>query len=435
MLINYSFGNFRSFRDTAQISMAATSQTTLNDNMIRLKQKRFLPSAVIYGANASGKSNIILSLKVLKKIITSGSVFYSDEDLNILELYPFIHEKENRPISFETEFINNNIHCLYTLEINVDKFNRSGKRYISKEELYLKSKNKDILIYKRNEDSIMISTEYSALRYMNASKNFISEIQKKLNENMDKSSLFLTSGFKSIINNELADCVISFFSDKLVIIDNFASMSSPSIQFKSKQNIDKDFILWNKVLDGFVKGADFGPQQILFKSNTDTSDDHTAEMKLYSMYSNENNHMFFIPAHLMESVGTLKMIDFALIFVNFFPSGCVFLMDEFDASLHPEIVKGILALFNDPEFNKNGSQLIFTTHNPIYLNNKIFRRDQILFVEKDKENFQSEVYTLADFGSTEVRNDENYLINYFKGKYSSMPYIDFSSLINQEDDE
>lgn len=434
MLINYSFGNFRSFRDTAQISMAATSQTTLNDNLIHLKQKRFLPSAVIYGANASGKSNIILSLKILKKIIISGSVSYSDEDLKFLELYPFIHEKENRPISFEIEFINNNVRCLYALKIDVDKYNRNGERYISKEELYLKSNSKNTLIYSRTKDSINISTERSALRYMNSSRNFILEIQQKLTKNMDKSVLFLTSGFKSTINSELADCVISFFSDKLVIIDNFAVMSSPSIQFKSKQNIDKDFILWNKVLDGFVKGADFGPQQILFKSDTDTTDDHTAEMKLYSMYFNEKNHMF-IPAQLMESVGTLKMIDFALIFVNFFPEGCVFLMDEFDSSLHPEIVKGILALFNDSEFNKNGSQLIFTTHNPIYLNNRIFRRDQILFVEKDKENFQSEVYTLADFGSTEVRNDENYLINYFKGKYSSMPYIDFSSLITQEDDE
>ena len=108
-------------------------------------------------------------------------------------------------------------------------------------------------------------------------------------------------------------------------------------------------------------------------------------------------------------------------------------MDEFDASLHPEIVKGIIALFHDSDFNTEGSQLIFTTHNPIYLNNKIFRRDQIAFVEKDRINFQSSVYTLADFGSTDVRNDENYLINYFKGKYSSLPYIDFSSLFKGDD--
>lgn len=433
MLVRYSFKNFRSFYDTAEISMIANSQTTLNNNLIRLKQKRFLSSAVIYGANASGKSNIILSLNVLKKIIVSGSVSASDDILNNLELYPFIYTNENKPVSFEIEFINNNIRCLYILEINVEKLRRGSDRYISKEELYLQSKTKNILIYSRNKDSINISTERSALRYMKTSSNFITEIQPKLNQNMDKSVLFLTGGFKSIISSELADCVISFFNDQLFIMDNFIA-GSPKLKLTSNKSIEDEFILWNEVLEKFVKGADFGPQKIFFKSNISSSDDRKVNMELYSQYS-DGKHGAFVPAKIMESVGTLKMIDFALLFMEFFMQGCVFIMDEFDSSLHPEIVKGIIALFNDPEVNKNASQLIFTTHNPIYLNNKIFRKDQILFVEKSQEDFKSEVYTLADFGSEEVRNDENYLVNYFKGKYSSMPYIDFASVISQEDDE
>lgn len=433
MLISYSFGNFRSFYDNADVSMNATSQTTLNSNLIRWKQKRFLPSAVIYGANASGKSNIILSLNVLKRIIVSGSVSTSDDILNNLQLYPFIYTGEIKPISFETEFISNDVHCLYILEISVDKLKRGGERYISREELYLKSQNKSTLIYSRNKDSINISTDRSALRYMKTTSKFISEIEPKLNQNLDKSVLFLTGGFKNIISSELADCVISFFNDKLLIIDNFIASSS-KLKLTSRKSIEEEFILWNEVLEKFVKGADFGPQKIFFKSNINASDDHKVNMELYSQYS-DGKHGAFVPAKIMESVGTLKMIDFALLFMEFFMQGCVFMMDEFDSSLHPEIVKGIIALFNDPEVNKNASQLIFTTHNPIYLNNKIFRRDQILFVEKDKENFQSEIYTLADFGSEEVRNDENYLINYFKGKYSSMPYIDFASVISLEDDE
>ena len=126
---------------------------------------------------------------------------------------------------------------------------------------------------------------------------------------------------------------------------------------------------------------------------------------------------------------TLKLIDFAVAFQTFFQKGGVFIIDEFDAALHPEIVKGIISLFNNQQYNHAGAQLIFSTHNPIYLNNKIFRRDQILFVEKDKTNYESTLYSLADFGSVDVRNDENYLINYFKGKYSSLPFIDFSKLL------
>ena len=132
----------------------------------------------------------------------------------------------------------------------------------------------------------------------------------------------------------------------------------------------------------------------------------------------------------MESSGTMKLIDFVVIFAHLFAVGGSLIIDEFDSSLHPEIVKGIIALFNDSTVNTKGTQLIFTTHNPIYLNKEMFRRDQIFFVEKDRFNYQSTLYTLTDFGSEEVRNDENYLINYFKGKYCSMSFIDFSSLLN-----
>ena len=89
-----------------------------------------------------------------------------------------------------------------------------------------------------------------------------------------------------------------------------------------------------------------------------------------------------VPAELMESRGTLKLLDFAIPFETLFAKGGTFVLDEFDAAIHPELIKGIIALFNDQTVNKKGAQLIFTTHNPIYLNNKIFRRDQIKFVEK-----------------------------------------------------
>lgn len=192
MLVRYSFKNFRSFCDTAEMSMIANSQTTLNSNLIRLNQKRFLSSAVIYGANASGKSNVILSLNVLRNIIVNGSISSSNDILNNMELYPFIYTNENKPISFEIEFINNNTHCLYVLEINVEKLKRGSDRYISKEELYLQSKTKNVLIYCRNKDSINISTELSALRIILKWQTckFISEIQPKLNQNMDKPCFF-----------------------------------------------------------------------------------------------------------------------------------------------------------------------------------------------------------------------------------------------------
>ena len=137
-----------------------------------------------------------------------------------------------------------------------------------------------------------------------------------------------------------------------------------------------------------------------------------------------------VPPGQPEPIQT-RQTYFAIPFEKLFQTGGVFVLDEFDAAIHPELIKGILALFNDSELNKAGAQLIFTTHNPIYLNNKIFRRDQIRFVEKDTDSYESVIYSLADFGSEEVRNDHNFLINYFKGNYGALPFINFANLVRQ----
>jgi AAA15 family ATPase/GTPase len=133
----------------------------------------------------------------------------------------------------------------------------------------------------------------------------------------------------------------------------------------------------------------------------------------------------------MESRGTIKMLDFLLPFMKVFEEGGVLVLDEFDASIHPEMIKGILAVFTNQELNKTGAQLIFTTHNPIFLNNQVFRRDQIFFIEKDEDNHDSTLYTLADFGSGLVRNDHNYMINYFKGRYGALPFLDFAGIVRE----
>jgi hypothetical protein len=122
-------------------------------------------------------------------------------------------------------------------------------------------------------------------------------------------------------------------------------------------------------------------------------------------------------------------------FEQLFQKGGTLVIDEFDSAIHPELIKGIISLFNNQNINKIGAQLVFTTHNPIYLNNKIFRRDQINFVEKDTDTYESIIYRLSDFGSEEVRNDHNYLINYFKGNYGALPYVDFTKFINLQEGE
>lgn len=425
MLIRYKFQNFRSFRRKSLLNMKTGTQRTLDGNLIHADGLRILPSVVIYGANASGKSNIIMSMALMKEIVLQGSLETLSPGLNHLELYPFAYAAERTPMLFHAEFINNGYRFNYAFEIAAKPFQK-GKHQIVSEQLNVDCHQVMLPVFTRDAECISIQKDRKVLELIQYDGNLLSELETKINKNLDPSELFLSRAFKTVVSSEIADSVIGFFKEKLVVVSNF-TLKKANLTLAMSEMPDKDFLAWNKTLDGFVKNADFGPQNILFKSRK-TDDAHLADMQLISIYKSAG-HDIVVPAELMESRGTLKLLDFAIPFKNLFSKGGIFVLDEFDAAIHPELVKSIIALFNDQSTNHAGAQLIFTTHNPIYLNNKIFRRDQINFVEKDRDTYESTIYSLADFGSTEVRNDQNYLLNYFKRKYGALPYIDFSKLI------
>lgn len=432
MLINYKFENFRSFREKTCLSMIAGRQTTLNKNLIREYDLRIIPSSVIYGANASGKSNIIMSLAVMKDIVLSGSLESNFPNLKNIEIYPFAYQEFEQPMKFEIDFIYGGRRLQFGFEIEVSTFKKETRIIRSEFLAYIDKSAKKTMIYQRNGNKIRINKEKKALSLIEFDEKLLKQFEKKINQNIDETELFLSRAFKSTISNELADLVLDFFKEGLIVVSDF-TLKKTNLTFSLEDSPKKDFLVWNKILDGFVKNADFGPQGIAFKSSK-SEDKDSSNMELVSIYKYHDQNIV-IPAELMESRGTLKLVDFAIPFEKIFKSGGVFVLDEFDAAIHPELIKGILALFNDGDLNEAGAQLIFTTHNPIYLNNKIFRRDQIRFVEKDIDSYESVIYSLADFGSKEVRNDHNFLINYFKGNYGALPFIDFSKLLNQSSDE
>lgn len=432
MLIEYAFQNFRSFADRTTLSMKAGAQTTLNNNLIRRDRKRYLPSAVIYGPNASGKSNIIMSLSLMREIILQGGIDGNAPELTELEICPFAYNAASKPMGFDIAFENGGRCFQYALMIEVEPFSSREKRRIVSEMLAMSNGKRLVSLFMRDESKVSFQRTKPVLDMLGGNEKLLNELEERINKNLDPTRLFLTNAFKSIINSEIADAVIGFFRDQLFVVSDF-TLKSTNLMFSMEKLPGADFVAWNRTLDVFVKSADFGPQKIMFRSKK-TDDAHTAPMHLVSLYD-VGDKQVMLPADMMESRGTIKLVDFAIPFVERFAKGGVFVIDEFDSAIHPELVKGIIALFNDPNVNKEGAQLVFTTHNPIYLNNKMFRRDQILFVEKDRESYRSVLYSLADFGSADVRNDQNYLINYFKGNYGALPYIDFTGLLKQPSGE
>ncbi|MDD7403843.1 MAG: ATP-binding protein [bacterium] len=430
MIIDYKFENFRSFLSETNVRLQASRQTTFNSNLIRKGDLRVLPSVVIYGANASGKSNVIMSMSVMSKIVSYGSLSKLPEDVDRLETYPFVHSEHNKPMKFEMKFENDGAYYQYGFSVLVGRFQK-GKRKIIEETLKRKIGSDYVGIFERKQDKVCIDKSKEVLKLIGFDATFLETMEEKLNQSLDEQDLFLGNGFKNVISANIADQVIDFFRNKMLVVSDFM-LKKANITYSRDDLPEKDFFLWNKLLDEFVKRADFGPQNILFHSQKG-EDEQSGDMKMVSIYECDGRKTL-VPAELMESRGTLKLIDFVIPFQKLFSEGGVLVLDEFDAAIHPELIKGIIALFHDSNVNKKGAQLIFSTHNPIYLNNKIFRRDQILFVEKDSDVYESALYSLASFGSSGtkgVRNDENYLINYFKGKYSTLPYIDFAKIFEE----
>ncbi|WP_342193882.1 AAA family ATPase [Paenibacillus uliginis] len=151
---------------------------------------------------------------------------------------------------------------------------------------------------------------------------------------------------------------------------------------------------------------------------------------MVSLVGGEDGNMP-VQAEVFESYGTIRFVNMFPIIMSALVSGGTLVIDEFDASLHPMALMSIVNIFHNDEVNKNKAQLIFNTHNPIFLNSNLFRRDEIKFVERDDDTFCSTHYSLSDFGTSGrngVRNGGEYMKNYFVNQYGAIKDIDFTSV-------
>ena len=161
-------------------------------------------------------------------------------------------------------------------------------------------------------------------------------------------------------------------------------------------------------------------------------DEESNDSNLVSIFENPKT---VIPARIFESYGTIRFVNMFPFIIDALVSGGVLVIDEFDASIHPNALMNIINIFHNDEININHAQLIFNTHNPIFLNSSLFRRDEIKFVERDEISHCSIHYSLSDFDTTStkngpgVRKDEDYLKNYFINKYGAIVDLDFSNII------
>ena len=164
------------------------------------------------------------------------------------------------------------------------------------------------------------------------------------------------------------------------------------------------------------------------------SDDET-EAKLCSIFKNTDNiKSTAIAAEIFESYGTIRFINMFPLVIKAIQTGGTLVIDEFDASIHPMALMSIINVFHNDDINIHHAQLIFNTHNPIFLNSNLLRRDEIKFVERDDTTHSSTIYALSDFGTTGdkgVRKHEDYMSRYFISQYGAIKDIDFTPIFEE----
>lgn len=408
MLIRFSFKNFKSFKDENCLDMEATSLKEHEYNVAKTDSTEILKVSAIYGANASGKTNVLQAFSYMKKRILVSDDSKVNSPMDEENIYSFMIN--DNPISLEVEILakNNKIYK-YGFDILKDK--------IISEWLYEKRINKFYEIFERNNNNVQIM-----------------KVKNKLFDlaNIDDKSLFLKS-FRAIDkSNEDFNSVYEWFMNS-----NYLDLGDPKFEDALNKRISLRIVedeKYRSELLAFIKTFDATIDSINISPNSLEEIKNTNGIVKVELVHNCKDGKKALPISL-ESNGTMKMFHLFDFFMDALKKGMVLFVDELDAKLHPLLTRYIINLFHNSEKNIGNGQLIYSTHDTVNLNKETFRRDEIWFAEKDKNGI-SEIYSLSDYimedengNARKVRNDATYNKDYLTGRYGAIPVLEEFNIV------
>ena len=401
--------------------MLASADEALENNTIvskAIQKHRLLKMAVIYGPNASGKTNTLYAFDNLRRLVLSSHLFQKGNKMGHV---PFMLDEKwaDKPTEYEVSFIKNNIRYKYGLSYNNERviseflyYYPKGRRSIifernlnGKDWLFNVDKKEQELCSKQTLENTLYLSRSTQLNYSKTAEAFawfrdnigliLPSTQQEL-ENWTANMLLENDMTKRTILSSLAEADLGIVDTKIVI-KKFRDLESElpgaiSLEMKQVMGLDKnpeaEFVSIRTAHEGIDKEGN--PKIVPFDFQNG------------------------------ESEGTKRI--FALIgpWIEALETGRTLFVDELDVKLHPALIRYLLKMFNDPQNNQRGAQLIFTTHNTGLLDLDIFRRDQIWFTQRDNQKGCTELFSLAEFGP---RKDSNIEKGYLAGRYGALPFI------------
>lgn len=397
MLITFKYKNFKSFKNENILDLEATTLKEHEYNVVKMKNVNLLTMAAIYGANASGKSNVLQAFEYMKNMILINNDSMEYSQIKEENIYSFMMNKY--PISLEVEIVSKDGKIYkYGFESLNDK--------IKSEWMYEKKINKFYTIFERKENSVSMKSNNKNNRYDNLDDKtlFLSIYTKIDRKNSDFNNVyqwFINTDYLDLDNTKIENFINNTISTKILNDSNYKAE-----------------------LQNFISALDLGIEEI--KTIPESMNDlpkSNGVVKIELLYRVENNKIKSLPLEL-ESDGTRKMIYLFDYLIAALKKGMTLFIDDLDTKLHPLLTRYIINLFHNKEINISNAQLIYTTHDVTNLNKETFRRDEIWFTEKDNSGV-SEIYSLSDYkiDNVKIRNDATFNKDYLTGRYGAIPEL------------
>lgn len=413
MLIEFSFENFLSIKDKITLTLLASKDTSNDHSLIKtpsLKPMPLLKTAAVYGANASGKSNVLKAISFFKHFILHSHKMQQGDEIKIV---PFKLDENciAQPSRFEIVFIFAGVRYAYGFS--------ADKQKIHEEYLYHFPKGRQAVIFERNDTH----------RYTFTADK---KEQKELSSRTPQNILYLSSATQW--NYQKTAIPFEWLRKHLRVVTSHEKMSF--LGFTAEMLSQNPGMI--ETVNRYLLEADLGINEIKVSKEAPRQRDtpsagngewrewrhtfpgteiitlHTQHVGI-DKQGNEKNLFFKFEE---ESDGTQKFFSLLGPFIDVLKNGYVLFIDELEVSLHPHLTKFPVALFHSPVQNANGAQLIFTTHDTNLLN--LLRRDQVWFTEKNPKNGSTDLYSLMEFSP---RKDQNIEKGYLAGRYGAVPFM------------
>ncbi|MFZ4596256.1 MAG: AAA family ATPase [Verrucomicrobiaceae bacterium] len=426
MLLDFQVANYRSFRGPARLTLAAShyDSSTLPGNVVPTQlpgiiKERFLRGAAIYGANASGKSNLIRAIFDLQQLVRRSHAF---ERGGRLPFDPFRLNAASsaQPTLYAIRFVAEGIRYHYQVAFNAER--------VLEESLSAFPKRKEQLWFHRQWDEEAGEDVYGP----EESEHFA--LRKSDIESTKQNSLFLSTSAN--LNHPKLGPVYSWFRDTLSVLNlGIDSNHLDSTKTLSHFSSDRSRLL------RFLQKADLGigdlkveskpiPQAILNNLPKEVRDKAPSELPVVELFHHgEGGSGYYLPLD-EESSGTKRYFDLIGPWLDLIEKGQVLFLDELETSLHPLLTRELVRMVMDPAINTKNAQIIFATHDPLLLDTTLLRRDQIWLAEKTREG-DSVLYALNEYKNPPSKR-ESLVRGYLAGRYGGIPYLPESLMEPQE---